>query len=156
MTIPRALRSFLKEHHIQHRTIVHPSTYTAQQLAHSQHVKGEDVLKVVLLKSGDQYVMALLPACYKVDFAGMKKTLGVDELRLGTEDEIRKLFPDCEIGAIPPVAELYHLKLYADESLKKNRKVLFAAGTHREAMRVDFKDLAKWIKPKFGKIASHI
>ena len=156
MTIPRALRSFLKEHHIKHRTIVHPSAYTAQQLAHVQHVKGEDILKVVLLKSGDQYVMALLPACYKVDFTGMKKRLGVQELRLGTEEEIRKLFPDCEIGAIPPVAELYHLKLYADESLKKNKDVLFSAGTHREAMRVNFKELAKWIKPTFGKIASNL
>lgn len=156
MPIPRAVRLFLKEHHVEYKTIYHTSTYTAQQLARAEHVSGEKVVKVVLLKTEEGYVLAALPACYKVDFSSLKKCCEKQELRLATEEEIRNLFPDCEIGAIPPFGDVYHLPLYVDESLTKQNEILISAGTHRDAIRLKYKDFEKWTHPHFGKIAVHL
>jgi len=38
-------------------------------------------------------------------------------VRLATEAEFSNLFPDCELGAMPPFGSLYNLPVYVDESL---------------------------------------
>lgn len=156
MPIPGIVRSFLKDHHIKYEALYHPSSYTAQQLAHVEHITGGAVIKVVLIKSGGESVMVLLPASYKLDFTNLKKVLKNNEIRLCTEEEIRKLFPDCEIGAEPPFGNLYGLKVYADESLLGQKEVLCFAGTHREAMQIKYEDLIKWTKPQTCKVAVHL
>ncbi|OGP03512.1 MAG: hypothetical protein A2Z91_07165 [Deltaproteobacteria bacterium GWA2_38_16] len=156
MSIARVLRGLLKEHNVCYETIYHGSSYTAQQLAHSKHIPGQNVTKVVLLKDPNEFIMAVLPACYKVDFSAMKRILGCDELRLATEEEIRKLFPDCEIGAMPPFGEAYHLKVYADEALSKDEYITFSAGTHREAIQMKYEDWAACERPEVKKFALHL
>ncbi|MEK7791235.1 MAG: YbaK/EbsC family protein [Deltaproteobacteria bacterium] len=156
MPIPRDLRSFLKEHHIRYRSLYHPSIYTAQQLAHIEHMKGQKVAKSVVLKAGDEFILAVLPAAYKVDFTEMKKVLGKNELRLGTETEIRQLFPDCEIGAIPPFGNLYRLKVFADESLRANDEIIFSVGTHREAVQMKYRDFEEAVAPTVARFAVHL
>lgn len=156
MPIPQAVRAYLKEHNLKYRSIYHTSAYTAQQLAHAQHVTGEKVLKVVLLKSEEGYFLAILPATYRVDFSLLKRLTGKKEIRLGTESEIRQLFPDCEIGALPPFSDLYHLPIYADESLKDGDEVLIVAGTHRDAIQMKYEALATCVRPTVGKFAVHL
>jgi Ala-tRNA(Pro) deacylase len=156
MPIPRDVRSFLKDHHIQYRSLYHPSTYTAQQLAHVEHIKGQKIAKSVLLKAGDEFVLAVLPAAYKVDFTEMKKVLGKNELRLGTETEMRQLFPDCEIGAIPPLGNLYGIKVFVDESLRANDEIVFSVGTHREALQLKYHDFEEAVKPIVARFAVHL
>lgn len=156
MPIPRDLRSFLKEQHIQYRSLYHPSTYTAQQLAHAEHMKGQLIAKSVVLRGGDEFLLAVIPAVCKVDFSLMKKVLGEDELRLATETEIKQLFPDCEVGAIPACGNLYHLKVFVDESLRANDEIVFSAGTHREAIQIKYRDFEKAVKPIVALFSTHL
>ncbi len=155
MPMTHNLRAFLKENHVSYKAFIHMSSFTAQQLAHSKHMTGEKVAKVVLLKSGSGYVMAVLPACYKVNFSSLKTILGDQELRLATEAEIRKLFPDCEIGTMPPFGNLYHLKVYVDESLTRQETIAFPAGTHMDAIELKYEDFAKLTKPEVEKFSVH-
>lgn len=156
MPIPHDLRSFLKEQHIQYRSLYHPSAYTAQQLAHVEHIKGQRIAKSVVLKAGDEFVLAVMPAAYKIDFGLMKKVVGKEELRLATETEIKQLFPDCEIGAIPPFGNIYRLKVFVDESLRANDEIIFSAGTHREAVQMRYDDFEKSVQPTVARFATHL
>ena len=119
-------------------------------------MKGQKVAKSVVLKAGDEFILAVLPAAYKVDFTEMKKVLGKNELRLGTETEIRQLFPDCEIGAIPPFGNLYRLKVFADESLRANDEIIFSVGTHREAVQMKYRDFEEAVAPTVARFAVHL
>ena len=42
-----------------------------------------------------------------VDFQEVRLTLGLTHARLAAEEEIARLFPDCEMGAMPPLGNLY-------------------------------------------------
>jgi len=69
--------------------------------------------------------------------------LGLDKLaaelgksvRPAAEQEFSSLFPDCELGAMPPFGSLYNLAVYVDESLAADDAIVFNAGTHRDAIR---------------------
>ena len=49
---------------------------------------------------------------------------------MATEEEIERLFPDCAVGAVPPVAAAYGLKAIVDESMTEVPDIYFEGGDH--------------------------
>lgn len=65
-------------------------------------------------------------------------------LEMVEEDEIRRLFPDCDSGGIPPVGAAYKLEVALDTQLCDEPDIYFEAGDHVELIRVggtDFQTL---------------
>jgi Ala-tRNA(Pro) deacylase len=153
MPVARGLRDYLKGHRIKFKALRCPTNYSAQQLAHAKHMSGYDVAKVVVLKSGNQFELGVIPACYRISFSKVKKLTGQSDLQLATEAEIKTLFPDCELGAMPPFGNIYHLPVYVDAAFNPKQTITFAAGSHTNAIQMRYKDFSKWVKPKVGKIA---
>ena len=57
------------------------------------------------------------------------------------------LFPDCEVGAMPPLGTLYGLSVYVDRSLTGDEEIVFEGGTHSEAIRMRYWDFAALVFP---------
>ncbi len=55
---------------------------------------------------------------------------------LASEDEIAELFPDCDAGAVPPIAEAYAVDAFVDESLDKQPDVYLEGGDHRSLIHI--------------------
>src|SRR5260370_27520468 len=89
---------------LEHR--VHPTTITAQQVAAAERIPGTVVAKTVVVKADNQFVMAVLPASTKVDLPVLRQTLTAQHLRLAREAEFQGLFPNSEVGAMPPFGNL--------------------------------------------------
>jgi Ala-tRNA(Pro) deacylase len=62
--------------------------------------------------------------------------------------------PECEIGAIPPFGNIYGFEVFVEQSLAKNEKISFNAGSHTELFRLSYKDLERHLKPKVMKFSS--
>src|SRR5207302_500600 len=73
---------------------------------------------------------------------------------LASESEFKDRFPDCETGAMPPFGNLYGIKVFADESLAKDKEIAFNAGSHRELVRLAWEEFEKLVKPKIIKFAA--
>lgn len=155
MPVLGRLEKFLKERNIPYKVLPHREEYTAQEIAAAMHVKGKSLAKVVMIKAGDRFVMTVLPASWKVDFEKMKESLHSSDARLATEEEFKKLFPDCEPGAEPPFGNLYDLETVVDKSLAEDERIYFNAGNHTEAVEMGYKDYASLVKPKVADIGSH-
>ena len=97
------LEQLLQERGIGYEKHKHRLTYTAQRMAAEEHVSGYDVAKPVVVKSGDTFTMCVVPACLRLDLERVAGLLKQPEVRLATEAEMESLFPDCELGAEPPV-----------------------------------------------------
>jgi Ala-tRNA(Pro) deacylase len=154
MTCRERLEALLKERGIQFKVQTHEPAYTAQELAGKLHVPGRRVAKVVIALAGPRPVMLVLPAPDQVDLEEVGRMLGVPgAARLASEDEIRKLFPDCEVGAEPPFGGLYGLHLLVDRQLIGEPEIVFRIGTHDHVMRLRYDDYAKVAKPVTGQFA---
>ena len=102
----RKLEEFLKTHNINYEKITHSQVFTATEKAAAAHVSGTEFAKTVMVKIDGKMIMAVLQACYKVDFELLKTATGAHEIELANEEEFKYLFPECEIGAIPPRARV--------------------------------------------------
>src|SRR5689334_5785233 len=101
---------YLRSRHISFESLLHQPAPSATNLAQSVHVPGRQVAKSVLLRAGDSFVLAVLPATHRIDMTRLACVLDSFDLRLATEDEVEHVFSDCERGALPPFGRLYGLK----------------------------------------------
>ena len=134
----------------------HPPTYTAQQMAAAEHERGQYVAKPVIIKADDKNIMCVLSACYKIDFAALKSQLGAKSVELAEEQEIGRIFEDCELGAEPPFGNLYDLPVVMDKALEKDDHIMFQAGTHDKAIRMSMEDYRKLVEPKVLEFSYHM
>src|SRR5207249_12151650 len=145
MSILKRLKEYLDRETVSYEILTHSEAYTAPELAEVLHVPGKDLAKVVMLKIGERFVMTVLPANWKVDVSRLKDIFGTSHIRLATEEEFKGLFPDCEIGTMPPFGNLYNMEVYVDQSLTTDEKIVFQAGTHYEAVKLRYTDFAKLV-----------
>ena len=142
------LKEFLDSHNVKYVTISHSRAFTAQETATSAHIPGKELAKTVMVKMNGKMAMAVLPASSKVDFDLLKKATRVATIEIANEKEFKDLFPDCEIGAMPPFGNLYGMDVFVAESLTEDKEIAFNAGSHRELVKMTYKDFEKLVKPK--------
>jgi Ala-tRNA(Pro) deacylase len=152
MKIPKQLIDCLNENKVHYEVLHHPEAVTAQRIAQAEHVKGRHHAKVVILKSGEQHLMAVLSADHQIDLEKVGKVIG-KTASLGKESEFKSLFPDSAIGAMPPLGNLYSLPTYVDKTLAEQDYIVFEAGTHTDAIKMSYRDYEKIVKPKVEDLA---
>jgi Ala-tRNA(Pro) deacylase len=152
MKIPLQLIDCLNESKVHYEILHHPEAVTAQRIAQAEHVKGRHHAKVVMIKSGGERLMAVLPADHQIDLEKVGKVIG-KSASLDSEKEFKSLFPDCAIGAMPPFGNLYGLPTYVDKSLAAQDYIVFEAGTHSDAIKLSYRDYEKIVKPQVEDLA---
>lgn len=145
--IAERLKRHLEENGVPFIHHVHRTVYTTQQVAAEEHVPGRMVAKTVVVHTGEEFLMVVLPAPMRVDWALLRNSLNKPQARLATEAEFASLFPDSETGAMPPFGNLYGMKVYVDESLTRTGEIVFNAGTHRDTIRMGYNDFARLVRP---------
>lgn len=147
------LEALLRERGVHFEKHTHPAAFTAQRLAQVEHVSGYAVAKPVVVKSESGYAMCVVPAARRLDLRQVANVLHDPTTRLATEQEMAQLFPDCELGAEPPVGALFGMKTIADRGLVDDEYLEMQAGTHYESVRVRRDDWEKLCQPTVAAIA---
>jgi Ala-tRNA(Pro) deacylase len=141
------LKEFLDKNGIQYILISHSRAYTAAAIGAITHISGKVIAKTVMVKLDGKLAMVVVPGSRHVNLSAFKTTLGVNSALLVTEPEFAEVFPDCEVGAMPPFGVLYGLTVYVDETLTQDEEIAFNAGSHRELMRMRYKDFERLENP---------
>ncbi len=152
MGVPARLIEFLNQSKVRYEVLHHPEAFTAQELAAIEHVKGRSHAKVVMVKTGVELSMAVLPADHRIDLGKLGKVTGGQTVLAG-EGEFGALFPDCAVGTMPPFGELYGVATYLDRSLAGVERIVFEAGTHSDAVKIRYADYERLAKPTVAEFA---
>lgn len=152
MPIMKKLRELFDGANVSYEVYNHPLAYTAQEVAQTQHVSGDLMAKVVMLKIDGDLVMSVITGSQKVHLPTIRENLGAQEVRLASEDEFTSRFPDCEIGAMPPFGNLFGLAVYVDPAVAKDESIYFNAGNHVQTVRLRYKDFEALVTPKMVRL----
>lgn len=150
------IRDFLQARSIRFELMLHAPSHSATHLAGSVHVPGRSVAKSVLVRSGQGFALAVLPATHRIDLERLAEVLGVGLVGIATEAEVEAIFADCEPGALPPFGRLYGLETLVDASLAGSAEVVFVANTRHEGVRMRFQDYERIEGPTKARFASPI
>ena len=122
--------------------INHPQCYTSAEEARALGVDAGDVVKTVAVRAASGYALVAVPASRRLDMHLVRQAVGDNHARLATEDELRRDFPDYELGALPPLGSLLGLPLYLDPEVLEHDAVVFAAGSQTESVKLRATELA--------------
>jgi Ala-tRNA(Pro) deacylase len=145
------LQEYLDSQRVKYVSIKHSPAFTAQEIAASAHIPGQDVAKTVVVKLDGEMALVAVPATRMVRLNHLKAAMGVHKAELASEEEFKGRFPDCEVGAMPPFGNLYEMDTIVDEALAKDHQIAFNAGTHTELIRMAYSDFERLVQPKLLK-----
>src|SRR5437773_12148405 len=94
------LKEFLDANGAAYEVRSHLQAFTAQEVAAAQHVPGREMAKVVIVRAGQEFLMAVLPAPQRVDLGQPGAAAGKLDLHLATAAEVPGLFPVRRLGAM--------------------------------------------------------
>lgn len=140
-------KKFLDGKGIKYAVIEHSPAYTAQEIAASAHIPGREMAKTVIVEVNEVPAMVVLPASRRVSIDEVGRVVGSEDVRLAHESKLVKLFPDCELGAMPPLGNLYGLDVYVHPELAANSMISFNAGSHVTLIRMSFADFERVAQP---------
>lgn len=135
MAISMTLQRYLDGQGIQFDLMPHKHTFNSSSTAEAAHIPGDSLAKAVLLEDQQGYLMAVIPSTHRLNLAMLRSTLH-RPLELATEGELTELFPDCELGAVPPVGSAFGLETVVDQSLLIRPEIWFEAGDHEDVVHL--------------------
>lgn len=156
MHISHTIKEYLDKEHVNYEVLEHDLAFTAMEVAEAQHEPGRRVVKSIIVIVDGKRMMCVLPATQRIDFKKFKEIFHANKVELASEGMVASLFPQYEVGAMPPFGHLVGLKLYADSSLKENESIAFNAGSHTAMLRIKFQDFVRLTDPVFADFGVHI
>jgi Ala-tRNA(Pro) deacylase len=149
----KKLKELLERESVKYVSIRHSTAFTAQEIAAATHIPGKELAKTVMVKLNGNMAMAVLPASYEVDFKKLKEIAGAANVELAVEEEFKYMFPECDIGAMPPFGNLYGMDVFVAIPLTEDAEIVFNAGSHSELIRLPYQDFERLVKPRVGDFA---
>lgn len=135
------VREHLETHGVPFEPIAHQQAYTSIAEARALGIDASEVLKTVAVRVGGGYALMAVPATCRLDLHRVQAAVGDRGVRLATEEELLRDFPDIELGALPPLGSLLGAPVYVDQEVLEHETVVFAAGSQTESVQIRTADL---------------
>ena len=136
--------TYLEERGVEHEVVEHDQTFTAAAEAKASGVPPDHAAKTVVLRDGDAYRLAVIPASHRLDLTKAREVLeATRHLRLATEAEMDSDFEAFEVGALPPIGPMVPGPEILDARLMEHDRILCAGGDHRHSLLVDPRDISR-------------
>jgi Ala-tRNA(Pro) deacylase len=126
--------AYLKNRNVPFEVVEHAEADSALAEARALHVPADEILKTVLLRGRDGYVLAIVPGSRRLDLKAVSRVLEDHSVRLAHETEIVEVAPDVELGGLPPLPGLLGIWALVDPAVLEASRVTFAAGSQTKSI----------------------
>jgi len=128
----------LKEFNPNLKVIVLEQTArTANDAATALGCKVGAIVKSLLFKAGEDFVLCLVSGDKRCSLNKLKKILSKKNVSMANPDDVKKV-TGYTIGGVSPIGHLTKLKIFLDNNLKRFSKIYAAAGHPNAVFGIDF------------------
>lgn len=138
---------YLAHNNVQYEVLEHAPAFSAHEVALASHVPEKNLAKTLIVNAGGKFSMVVMPGDHRLVDHLLHDMLKSKHVHLASEEDLKQIFPDCEIGAMPPFGNLYALPVYADKSLTDDEMIVFNACSHTKAIRLRMDDFMRLVNP---------
>ena len=137
--VERILREFDSSQKV---IVLNTSARTALEAASSLSCEVGAIVKSLLFKAENSYVLCLVAGDKKASLNKIKKTLKIKDVSMASADEVKDI-TGYTIGGVSPVGHLKKIDILIDNSLKRFTSLYAAAGHPNCIFKSNFLDLQK-------------
>ena len=150
MALLACLAEVLKRERVPYLTLRHPPAFTAPELSAVAHIPGRRSAKVVICIADSRARASGLARALLGRSRALKRLAGSASLRLAREQEIAALYPEFEVGAMPPFGMMHGHRVFVERCFVGEPELVFNAGTHTDSLCMHYGDFADIVHPTVG------
>lgn len=147
MSVSATLSSYLNNQACHYDTVEHDYTVSALDSAHRAAIPVTQMVKAVVIQQDKKFTIAAVPAMNKVMLPQLAAITGSPAV-LAKEAEIKRIFGDCDAGAIPAIGQAYGIDVVWDDQLAEGKDLYIEGGDHRNLVHLDRKQFQALMKNK--------
>ena len=121
------------------------SARTAKEAASSLGCEVGAIVKSLLLKTEDGFVLSLVSGDKKASLNKLKKLLNLKDVSMASAEDVKKI-TGYTIGGVSPIGHLKKVEVLIDDSLERFDSLFAAAGHPNCIFEINFVDLQKITK----------
>ena len=139
----KRVQDFIKKFNPEFKVIVLDTTArTANDAANSLKCEVGAIVKSLLFRANEIYLICLIAGDKKCSLNKLKKILQKKDVSMANADEV-KTNTGFSIGGVAPVAHLKNLDIFVDKSLSRFEYVYAAAGHPNCVFKITYDQLIK-------------
>ncbi len=127
------------------------SARTAVDAAASLNCEVGAIVKSLLLRTDDSFILCLVSGDKRCSLNKIKKMINKKDVSMANADQVKSQ-TGFSIGGVSPVAHLEKIKILVDSSLSRYENVYAAAGHPNSIFKITYKQLIKLTEGKEGDI----
>jgi len=140
--VQKKLEEFSKE---LKAIVLNSSARTAQQAAESLNTEVGSIIKSLLFKTEDGFLLCLISGDKRCSLNKLKKIKNQKNISMANADQVKEV-TGFTIGGVSPVGHLQQLDIFIDEQLNRFNNIYAAAGHPNCIFKIDFDNLKKITK----------
>ena len=142
----KRVEKLLKEYNSNLNVIsLNSSARTALEAASSLNCKVGAIVKSLLFKTENTFILCLVSGDKKASLNKIKKTLNIKNVSMASANEVKDI-TGFTIGGVSPIGHLHKISIYIDNSLERFDELYAAAGHPNCVFKINFNDLKKITK----------
>ena len=146
--IVQRIRSLLNGHSIPYQYMEHEAGTSSEEMAEiRKDFSLAEGAKALIIMTDNGFAQVVVPGDKKFSNSKVRKLLNTSRIRFVTEEELTKITDGILPGAVPPFGNLFNLPVYADESIFKNRRIVFNCGERTASIAMAPEDYRSVVKP---------
>ena len=122
--------------------VLNSSARTAKDAALSLNCEVGAIVKSLLLRTAENYVLCLVSGDKRCSLNKIKKILNIKDVSMADADEVKNQ-TGFSIGGVSPIAHLNKNKILIDTSLSRYEYLYAAAGHPNTIFKISYKQLIK-------------
>ena len=127
--------------------VLNSSARTAVDAAKSLNCEVGAIVKSLLLRTDDSFILCLVSGDKRCSLNKIKKTVNKKDVSMANADQVKSQ-TGFSIGGVSPVAHLEKIKILVDSSLSRYENVYAAAGHPNSIFKITYKQLIKLTEGK--------
>ena len=123
-------------------TLLSTSARTALEAAKSLNCEVGAIVKSLLFRTDDAFVLCLVSGDKRCSLNKLKKITLIKDISMASPEDV-KIQTGYTIGGVSPVGHIKKIKIFIDESLKRFKDIFAAAGHPNCVFKINFENLLK-------------
>ena len=139
----KRVENILKEFDVTQKVIIlDSSARTALEAASSLGCEIGAIVKSLLFRTENSFILCLVAGDKKASLNKIKKTLNIKDVSMAAAEDV-KTITGYTIGGVSPIGHLKKIDIFIDNSLERFTSLFAAAGHPNCVFKIDFKNLQK-------------
>ncbi len=147
------LQRYLNNNGISYRVIEHDPAFSSHDVSMATHIPENQIAKAIILDIDGKFWMAVLRGDHKINLHLIKQAFGAKQVHLSHEEDLSTMFPDCQLGTMPPFGNLYGVPVLVDQALAEDEEISFNACCYTKVIKMKFEDFRRLVNPLIGDYA---